>query len=312
MVKIEGKIGNIVGIDCGLKYFENTTGICQVENETVKVHRVFPDLLSKVEVLKLKTRSVDLVCMDAPLLPMAFPPEPEEINGMWTSRRAVETLFSMGKFSKFCKPGNTRLSAPFDGTGKLQSTGHGLRRIGAETANQLLDYLKDDRDIMPQVVPGKNMIETFPNLVLGMLPDENDYGQLPPQRAGGGRDKFDRLYDYVFGVADHRFVKKLQAASRVTEHRIWTELEKERDHEKRAALICGLIGILVANGCYTAIGEKQTGYFFLPPRECWGDWVKEALNDNLKKYFKKNSRKICYWKNGKLEKELHQNDCEVP
>ena len=67
------------------------------------------------------------------------------------------------------------------------------------------------------------------------------------------------------------------------------------DHEERAALICLLTAGGVANSKYTAVGNKNTGYFFLPSLNLWADWARQEL-------FKQMGRvePIEIWQDGKL------------
>src|ERR1019366_5068164 len=54
-------------------------------------------------------------------------------------------------------------------------------------------------------------------------------------------------------------------------------IESNRDHDERAALVCLLTAASVAFGRYTAVGDPQGGYFFLPAWRAWADWARQEL-----------------------------------
>ncbi|WCN36488.1 hypothetical protein [Aneurinibacillus uraniidurans] len=286
---------HILGIDCGLSYTTNSTGLCQIVNQQTKVFRTFSDKISKLEVLNLD-REIDLICVDAPLLPNTYSNKRVDGNAI----RVVETLFTLGKvFPSRCKPGHTHSKNTYDGHNKIVgNTGYGLRRAGGDTVVQFIEYLSNKQHLItnfPKVEPDNNFIETCPNVVLGILLNDNDYNQLPPKKKGR-RDTFDRLYDYC---QKNRLFEKLRASSTFLDHSIWTSLSQEMDHEKRAALICSLIGMLVLNESYVAIGDDDTGYFFLPPMDSWREWVKNELQKSVDRYIEKNGNvPIIFWSNG--------------
>jgi len=299
---------HILGIDCGLSYNTNSSGLCQIIDQQTSAFRTFSDKLSKLEVLCLKNE-VDLICVDAPLLPNSYCNK--RVDGK--VKRTVEILFSMGKFADRCKPGHTHSVSNYDGNKKMKGNiGYGLRRAGGEVVSQFIEYLgslQQQTLSIPRVESNVNFIETFPNLVLGIILDDKDYGK-PLIAKKEDRDTFDRLFDYC---QKNMLFSKLQLASNFVNHSIWTSLKSETDHEKRAALICSLIGIFVYYGHYVAIGDDDSGYFFLPPVDFWGNWVKQALQDNLEKYWNKNTSKnsIIIWVNGE-EHTILQGEYALP
>ncbi|WP_058302882.1 hypothetical protein [Gorillibacterium timonense] len=301
---------HILGIDCGLSYTTNSSGLCQIIDQQTKVFRTFSDKLSKLEVLNLDEK-VDLICVDAPLLPNTY--QNKKVDG--NVIRVVEKLFTSGSvFPSRCKPGHTNSTKLYDGCSEMKGNmGYGLRRAGGEAVVQFIEYLGNNNalninTLFPKVEHSTNFIETCPNVILGILLNDDDY-RIMPQKVKKSRDTFDRLYDFC----QKNVFQKLQKSSTFPQHLIWESLSTERDHEKRAALICSLIGILVYNGLYVAIGDDDTGYFFLPPVDSWGDWVKQELQDNLKKYWMKkgNNNSIIIWSNG-VKYTLQQGDHSLP
>jgi len=59
---------------------------------------------------------------------------------------------------------------------------------------------------------------------------------------------------------------------------LFQAIEANRDHEERAALVCLLTAAAVAVGRYTAVGDEQGGYFFLPPWNLWEEWARQEIN----------------------------------
>ena len=58
---------------------------------------------------------------------------------------------------------------------------------------------------------------------------------------------------------------------------VLSDIETNRDHEERAALVCLLTAASVAAGRYTAVGDDEGGYFFLPPFALWGEWARHEM-----------------------------------
>ncbi len=46
-------------------------------------------------------------------------------------------------------------------------------------------------------------------------------------------------------------------------------IETERDHEKRAAIICLLTAVCAAAGQAEAVGDMASGWIWLPPAVLW-------------------------------------------
>jgi predicted RNase H-like nuclease len=83
---------------------------------------------------------------------------------------------------------------------------------------------------------------------------------MPQHRRG---EKFDWLYDqWLERGGFEKCVARCGLAGELTH-----ALERERDHELRAALICLLTAAFAYRGDAAVIGDEKGGYFFLPPTD---------------------------------------------
>jgi hypothetical protein len=57
----------------------------------------------------------------------------------------------------------------------------------------------------------------------------------------------------------------------------WAELRVNGHHDEQAALLCAATAACAWNGHFTAVGEPEGGYFFLPPWPLWESWAKDAI-----------------------------------
>jgi len=123
----------------------------------------------------------------------------------------------------------------------------------------------------PRTWPKKNLVEAFPNAYLGVLLPESEY--LKASKIQRGK-KFDWLYDRCLSL--DLFTSMVTTGySKGTS--VLEKLHANRNHDERAALICLLTAAGVSLGSYTAIGQAQSGYFFLPAWRHWQPWAKEAI-----------------------------------
>ena len=116
------------------------------------------------------------------------------------------------------------------------------------------------------------MVEAFPNAFLGVVLPEEIYAARPKLPRGA---KFDWLYNcWIESDLFSQAVMRCGLPLGLT-----TRLHDERDHEKRAALVCLLTAAFAATGRAVAVGNGETGYFFLPDVDFWAAWSRETLHD---------------------------------
>jgi hypothetical protein len=145
-----------------------------------------------------------------------------------------------------------------------------------EQAGKAADILSDTTSLFrvnlsfPQVRQGA-IIEAFPNAFLGVCLDDDVYATMPTLRRG---EKFGWLYGQWKARALVRHLHGLTAAEKTT---LQGRFDEERHHERQAALVCILTALLTARGQFTAVGDTEGGWFFLPPWRCWKEWARDAV-----------------------------------
>ncbi|MBB1250204.1 DUF429 domain-containing protein [Rhizobium sp. G21] len=243
---------NLLGIDVGFSATRPTTGIAWSVAGEIDAARTFTDW----ERRKLAAPSgalFNVIAIDGPLI---GPSAPAKVV------RRCEQLLSRGLFQKRCKPGASHSGSGFQ-----------LRQAAAETARQF-KHLGMLPSFANAIVADVAIVEAFPNAFLGVMLDADDFGLM---RVARGK-KFDQLYDQV--VASKRMSRILEAIG-WRNQRLLDRIDAERDHERRAALICLLTAACAASGKATTVGDEIGGWIWLPPIETWGDWAKRALEVNI-------------------------------
>lgn len=196
--------------------------------------------------------NVDVIAIDAPIV--AFETRPDAI-------REVERIFCRGPFQKRCKPGFSH----------IEGTGQDLRAHGLAAARASMHATNDRGDApFPRIIPGHNIVEAFPNAFLGVALADDEYAAQPELRRGG---KFDWLYDRW--VSTRRFHEAARLAG--LPDTVAAAADSERDHDRRAAIVCLLTAAFAHNGTAEAIGDPLGGYFFLPPESMWAPWSRTGV-----------------------------------
>lgn len=245
---------HLIGLDIGFSTRSRTNAIAELENGELRVVRLS---VNERDAELQRLQDVDVIAIDAPIVPAECSME---------TPRIVEQLFSRGVFQKRCKPGASH----------VPGTGHSLREHGLRAATAVAEASRWKTDPpFPTVFPRLGVIEAFPNAFLGVaLPDR--VFAPPPKLIRGA--KFDWLYDHWIEL--DLFSRAVMSCGLPLE--LSTMLHAERDHEKRAALICLLTAAFAATGRAVAIGDDETGYFFLPDSEFWAPWASDALRDRMR------------------------------
>lgn len=242
---------HLVSLDIGFSERRRSNGIAVVRDGTlIRAERLS---VSERDTALRSLRDVDVVAMDAPLLP------PGTID---TLPRHCEQVFSRGAFQRRCKPGMSHVR----GTGQL------LREHGRRAAEQLLAGSSFRASAHPwqRVWPDVPIVEAFPNTFLGVVLPDDAYVTTKKIKRGG---KFDWLYDRWI---ERNLFPRITAAAQLP-HEIALRCEAEKDHDIRAALVCLLTAAFAANGTAVPVGREDDGYFFLPPMDLWAGWAKTSL-----------------------------------
>jgi hypothetical protein len=242
----------LIGLDIGFSVARQTSAIARMTGSRLTLGRTTSSWESRAELIGSGFKS-EVTAMDGPLMTVHH-----------TEKRACELIFSMGLFQRRCKPGFSH----------IRGTGRVFREAGRESANQFANVTSglNLSCEFPRAWVGRNLVEAFPNAFLGVAIPNICFDNMPKLRRG---KKFDWLYDQCLEI--QAFTNIIGA---IELEEVWTLLETiqaNRDHEERAALICLLTAAAVATGKYTAVGDKQGGYFFLPPWNSWAEWAQQEL-----------------------------------
>jgi predicted nuclease with RNAse H fold len=243
---------NLLGIDVGFSATRPTTGIAWSVAGEIGAARTFTDWERRKRVPP-PGASFNVIAIDGPLIASSAPAKVV---------RRCEQLLSRGLFQKRCKPGASHSGSGFQ-----------LRQAAAETARQFR-HLGMLPNFSNAILADAAIVEAFPNAFLGVMLDDDDFAA---QRISRGK-KFDHLYDRV--VSTNRIAPVIEEIG----WQNWKLVDRiiaERDHERRAALICLLTAACAASGKATTVGDDLGGWIWLPPIETWGDWAKRALATNL-------------------------------
>lgn len=242
----------LIGLDIGFANRRPTSGVARLSGGNLTLGRATSSWQSRVKFVG-SGFTAQVTAIDGPLF-----------RGLNWERRGCEQIFTLGLFQRRCKPGLSH----------IQGTGHKFREAGQDTARELSQVTSGHKlaSDLPRVWARKNLVEAFPNAFLGVVIPDSCFDARPDLKRG---KKFDWLYDQCCGV--QAFLNIIEATRSEEVLSILPTIESNRDHEERAALVCLLTAATVAVGRYTAVGDKQGGYFFLPPWDLWAEWARKEL-----------------------------------
>lgn len=127
-------------------------------------------------------------------------------------------------------------------------------------ANECVRHLlahADVRDAQHGVpIDRKAIVEAFPSSFLGMMLDG------PEHLAARRSDRSDTFFRHLATSGGLLALIEHVLPGR----RISTDLDKVINHDDRAALVCALSALCVANGDFVAVGDDD-GWIILPPRQ---------------------------------------------
>ena len=125
-------------------------------------------------------------------------------------------------------------------------------------------------------------METFPNTFLGVCLSDQSYREMPrPLRRGR---KFDWLYDQWVSIPALVASLPLPDGSEQLPHLVACT----KNHDERAALVCLLAALLVAQGAFTAVVRRCSGglVFLLVPVRGGKPWARKALEEGRQRWNK--------------------------
>ncbi len=243
---------HIVGVDVGYSKTRKSTGVACLNGDSLTLYKADMSWQDRRRNIP-QDFSAEWIAIDGPLLPL-------DANA--SIKRCCESVFSRGSFQRRCKPGMSHF-----GNGLL------LRQAAAECCIQFSQLLapKNGPEAKGRVRPKGPIIEAFPNAFLAVLLEEREFPSAPKLPRG---KKFDWLYDQVAanGILRQRLSKVL-----ILPPTAWDQIEQEKDHDKRAALICLLTAALARTRHATPVGNASTGWFWLPLKDYWATWAARSL-----------------------------------
>lgn len=284
--------GAVVGGDVGYSATGRTTGLGMLVWSETKIHFVCEnartDTQDRLRVLgSLKEKvgrptQFNAAAIDGPLRPKLC------VN--MAECRTAENFLMRGAFQRRGKPAATN-----------SGSGPALHNAATELAR----LIKNECLLMPATfspnIEVKSLVESFPNLFLGVLCPENSY----PQRPTTGRKWTCALYPIVKTTLDSLLMWLLPGRKLKNEIHL-------RDHEHIAAYACVLTALCAVAKRYIAVGDRDSGYIYLPPLKCWGEsatartpWAQITLGNTFGSHdFEREFPKAELWQDDKLVKRL--------
>jgi hypothetical protein len=245
---------DIAGLDVGLTLVDLTSGVCRTGPNGDLVTHTYIDRLSRSEALGAPLNFA-AIAIDAPILP---------VGQLHYRGRACEKVFVWGPFQNRCKCGESH----------IPGTGQALRRAGADTAHAFAASVCSDElaRSFPRIFGTYNIVEAFPNAFLGVSLADSAFSAGVPRT-----EKFDWLYSRWL---EHEGDVKLRNLLYWDREGFWRAVTDNRHHDERAAIVCTLTALCVLRGEYVAVGDRECGYFFLPPWRTWAPWARDAVDKN--------------------------------
>jgi len=243
----------LLGVDVGFSKTRPTTGIAVLFGDRLTVEKAGSEWSQRRHFVP-SDFCPTIIALDGPLLPF---------GAAELARRECELLFVRAPYPNRCKPG-------------LSHSGSGLelRRAATESCRQFSQTLSGLEPSRPVSVHRDGpIVEAFPNAFLGVLTSNEDFLSAPRFKRG---KRFDWLYDRVVGTGELQ--RRLSPILDLPEI-VWSRLRTERDHEKRAALICLLTAAVANVRIAQIVGEETGGWFWLPPVQLWQPWARDALQN---------------------------------
>ena len=238
------------GLDIGFSDRRPTAGIGIWVDEKLQLSNCFGRVACE---RIMAAGDYDIVAIDGSVIPSG-----KDV----AQRRGVERLFARGPFQKRCKPGMSH----------VRGTGIRLREEAGRAADVLVGSTLASRVTtrFPRVREGA-IIESFPNAFLGVCLGDEVFAHMPPLRRG---KKFEWLYGHW---REGGLMERLPGLTRNERSTISARFNETRHHEHRAAIVCVLAALLTARNKFTAVGDDEGGWFFLPPWGCWKKWAQDAV-----------------------------------
>ena len=249
------KAGAVLGVDVGFSPTRRSSAVCLLswtENElgwSIKRFR-YREAEWQAALTELGTGS--------PLLAAAFDGPLRSGFDVIGQYRTAERGLTRGLGAVIGKPGQS--SSP---VGKsLNAAANTLALFVRKTA-----VLADASH--PHRIDAKAIVEAFPSSFLGVMLER------PSDLTVSRGDRSDVFFQHLAAVGALQELAHYLLPGRHA-RRSWTDVT---NHDDRAALVCALTALAVAQGDYTAVGDDD-GWIILPPRSFVRSWAWDILAGN--------------------------------
>jgi hypothetical protein len=171
-----------------------------------------------------------------------------------------------------------------------------LRDAGREAAEHFAAVIEPVAlPFGPLVLPGKPIIEAFPNTFMGVLLPAESFAEWSKAL---GKAKSNWLFEKA---AELGVFGKLLSKLGISSARIRKKFEEAKDHDERAALICLLTAMFAWSRDAVIVGDYVGGWFWLPPMSLWDPWASAALKVAFRPSSKNRLPLTGPWKRDELE-----------
>ncbi len=248
-------VGAVLGVDVGFSPTKRSSAVCLLswnDNElwwSIKRFR-YREAEWQAALTELGTLT--------PLLAAAFDGPLRSGFDVIGRYRTAERVLTRGLGGVIGKPGQS--SSP---VGKSLNA----------AANALALFVRDAADLAdashPHAIDAKAIVEAFPSSFLGVMLEH------PSDLSVTRGDRSDVFFQHLASVGALQELSQHLLPGRHARHS-WTDVT---NHDDRAALVCALTALAVAQGDYTAVGDDD-GWIILPPRQFIRSWAWNTMVAN--------------------------------
>lgn len=251
--------GSVLGIDVGWSRKRRSSAICRLSWNTQeiewKICRFSAYDSDRKNAIKHTVDDHELasVAIDGPLQP-GF----NEIGHY----RIAERILSRGELSKqIGKPGQSN-----------SPNGRNLN-VQANKSARLVKNLCCIREANYHVRIDKCAIaEAFPTTFLGVMLED-------PIVVQGSKERSDRYFVHLANCQHFdRFLEDM-----LNGRKLMYTPKAIMNHDDRAAFVCALTALCIANEEFVAVGDKKDGWIILPPRRMFADWAWDAICESAER-----------------------------
>ena len=245
--------GSVLGIDVGWSLTAKSSGICRLDWDETSVSWLVQhfngDPQTRAEVVRQVAggRQFLAAAFDGPLR--------GDLAVIDKYRAAERQLTKPALASRISQPGSSR-----------SPVGRLLNHHTNEFAALVLQHAELGPAPHRHAIHDRALIEAFPTSFLGLILDN-------PEK-GARQARSDRYYEALVasGTLDRLLAHHLPGRALATPFAAIT------NHDDRAALICALTALGIANNDYLAVGDSD-GWIILPPPSFIASWAQPIIRD---------------------------------